>query len=46
MVGNGVVIHKTCVNNYNNSQGTSTQPEPSNLNLELAQQQIKDLRNK
>ena len=44
MVGNGVTVHKTCVNSYNNSHGTDTTPAPSNLNLELAQQQIKDLR--
>jgi hypothetical protein len=44
-VGNGVIIHKTCVNAYNNAKGLAAQPEPSNLNLELAKQQIKDLRN-
>ena len=36
--------NKTCVNSYNNSHGTGTTPAPGNLNLELAQQQIKDLR--
>lgn len=45
-VGNGVNIHKTCANAYNNAQNQVTQPEPNNLSLELAQQQIRDLRNK
>jgi|TARA_R110000796_G_scaffold185_2_gene740 hypothetical protein len=45
-VGNGVNIHKTCANEYNNAQNQVTQPEPNNLSLELAQQQIRDLRNK
>jgi len=45
-VGNGVTIHKTCINEYNNAQNKVTQPAVNNLNLELAQQQIRDLRNK
>jgi|TARA_R110002167_G_scaffold72992_3_gene204801 hypothetical protein len=45
-VGNGVIIHKTCANDYNNSQKVASQPESKNLNLELAQQKINDLRNK
>jgi hypothetical protein len=46
LVGNGVIIHKTCINEYNNSQTNATQPKPRDLGLELAEQQIKDLRNK
>jgi hypothetical protein len=42
----GVVIHKTCINSFNNIQGTPTITKPNNLNLELVQQQIKNLRNK
>jgi hypothetical protein len=45
-VGNGLIIHKTCINNYTNSQGEVVEPKPSNLSLDLAEQQIKDLRNK
>jgi hypothetical protein len=45
-VGNGVIVHKTCVNTYNNSKVNTTQPKPSNLSLELARQQIQDLRKK
>ena len=45
-VGNGVTIHKTCINAYTSSQGGVVSSKPSNLSLELAEQQIKDLRNK
>ena len=43
-VGNGVTIHKTCANDYNNSQ--VTQPPVKDLNLEIARQKIQDLRNR
>ena len=43
---NGETIHKTCIGNYSSSTKTIAQPQVRNLNLELAQQQIKDLRNR
>jgi hypothetical protein len=43
-VGNGVNIHKTCANDYNNSQ--AAQPAVKDLNLEIARQKIQDLRNR
>tara|TARA_R110001606_G_scaffold115699_2_gene244063 strand:- start:2676 stop:2861 length:186 start_codon:yes stop_codon:yes gene_type:complete len=41
---NGAVIHKSCINKYNDSKAIT--PQPVDLSLELAAQQIKDLRNK
>jgi hypothetical protein len=45
-VENGVNIHKTCINEYNSSQARTRQPKSHDLNLQLANQQIRDLRNK
>ena len=45
-VGNGINVHKTCANDYNNTQGKSAQPNSEDLALALAQQKINDLRRK
>jgi len=46
VVNNGVIVHKTCLTEYNSSSNVKAPPKQSNLELQLAAQQIKDLRNK
>ena len=48
MTVDGVTIHKTCQNEWNNkkSSNQSEQAPKQDLNLQLAADQIKNLRNK
>ena len=45
-VANGLVVHKTCVNEYNQTQTLIAKETVSNLSLEIARQKIVDLTNK